>query len=42
MAPPNDVITGQTVPDVDDIDNDSTDDEHGEINLIKKPVFQLV
>ena len=32
-----------TVPDVDgNIDIDSPDDEHGEINLIKKSVFQLV
>ena len=43
MAPPNDVITGQTVPDAvnGDIDIDC-DDEHGEINRIEKPVFQLV
>ena len=43
MAPPNAVITGQTVPEVDDaIDNDSANDEHGGINLIEKSVFQLV
>ena len=46
MAPPNDYIAGQTdsVPDAvnNAINIDSNDDGHGEINLIKKSVFQLV